>query len=243
MLARAPVLEIEDVQVVFGGLLALDQVSFSIQEGGVSAVIGPNGAGKSTLFNVISGLQRPTAGRVRLSGLDVTHAPAPRIMRWGLSRTFQRVRLAGNMDVLNNVLLGLHARGWKGGRASRARAREALQFVSLGHRSEDYPAALTLGERKRVEIARALVNGPRLVLLDEPFAGLSADESSNLAQTILRLDGEGATTLLIEHDMELVMRLADHIVVLNFGRKLAEGTPAHVRGNPEVVEAYLGAHV
>lgn len=235
-------LEVEYLRVAFGGLLALDEVSFKIAVGGVSAVIGPNGAGKSTLFNVISGLQRPTSGAVRLAGNDVVRRAPDQIMRWGLSRTFQRVRLAGNMDVLNNVLLGLHARGWQGRRKSRARARQALEFVALGHRAEDFPAALTLGERKRVEVARALVNEPKLVLLDEPFAGLSSAESTNLAQIILRLAREGATTLLIEHDMSMVMRLAQHIIVLNFGSKLAEGDPASIRSNPAVIDAYLGAH-
>jgi ABC-type branched-subunit amino acid transport system ATPase component len=227
-------LEIDGLRVAFGGLLALDQVSFKITEGGVSAVIGPNGSGKSTLFNVTSGLQRPTAGKVILAGLDVTRQSPERISRWGVSRTFQRVRLANNMDVLNNVLLGLHARGWRGGRKSRARARQVLAFVDLEHRAEDFPSTLTLGERKRVEVARALVN--------EPFAGLSSAESANLAQIILRLAQEGVTTLLIEHDMSLVMRLAKYIVVLNFGRKLAEGAPASIRNNPAVVDAYLGAH-
>lgn len=233
-------LHVTDLSVHFGGLRALDALTFGVPDGSLTGVIGPNGAGKSTLFDVISGLRRPTSGRVAVGDRDVTGRPADAVMRCGVSRTFQNVRLAGHLGVLENVLLGLHGRGWRGRAAARSAAAEALRLVKLDPDDHRHPPELSYGERKRVEMARAVVNQPAVLLLDEPFAGLNAAETRTLVELTRRVHARGTTVLLVEHDMSAVMALAERIVVLNFGTKLAEGTPSEVRADPTVVEAYLG---
>ena len=231
---------IDGISVAFDGVQALRDVSFDVPRGCLLAVIGPNGAGKSTLFNAISGIQRSDAGRLRFDGRDVTGWRGDRLMRAGLSRTFQLVRLAGALTVRDNVLLGLHGRGWSGRRAAYASAGRALELAGLPADDRRHPPALSYGERKRVELARAIVSDPRLLLLDEPFAGLSAEDTAGIVEVIGRMHERGTTIMLVEHDMPTVMSIAQRIVVLNFGQKLAEGPPAAIKSDQAVLDAYLG---
>ena len=247
-------LTVDSVTQRFGGLTALDNVSFDIEAGQVSAIIGPNGAGKTTLFNLISGFQRPLSGRICLEGRDITGQAPHRIAAKGLVRTFQLVQLFSDLSAQQNVEAGCHLRG-SGGvwaaltRSARARreleeaaatARELLAVVGLGERADMPAAALTYGQQRLLEVARAMAAGPRLLLLDEPAAGLNAAETEHLAAVIRAVIGRGITVLLIEHDMNLVMRVAQHIVVLDFGRMIAAGSPQAVQSDPAVLEAYLG---
>ncbi len=247
-------LSVEGVTQRFGGLTALDNVSFDIAAGEVSAIIGPNGAGKTTLFNLISGFQSPVSGRIRLAGSDITGQAPHRIAAQGIVRTFQLVQLFPDLSARQNVEAGCHLRG-SGGvwaaltRSARARreleeaaavAHELLAFVGLGGRADMPAAALTYGQQRLLEVARAMAAGPRLLLLDEPAAGLNLQETEHLAGVIRAVIGRGITVLLIEHDMNLVMRIAQHIVVLDFGRRIAAGTAIEVRNDPAVLEAYLG---
>ncbi len=247
-------LSVEGVTQRFGGLTALDNVSFDIAAGQVSAIIGPNGAGKTTLFNLVSGFQSPIAGRIRLDGQDITGQAPHRIAAQGIVRTFQLVQLFPDLSAQQNVEAGCHLRGsggvWaalaRGARARReleeaaASARELLAFVGLGERADMPAAALTYGQQRLLEVARAMAAGPRLLLLDEPAAGLNLLETEHLASVIRAVVERGITVLLIEHDMNLVMRVARHIVVLDFGRKIAAGAPHEVRNDAAVLEAYLG---
>jgi len=247
-------LSVQGVTRRFGGLVAVDAVDLDVAQGGVAAVIGPNGAGKTTLFSMISGFQTPTAGRIVFAGQDITARPPEEIAASGLVRTFQLVQLFQNLSVLENIQVGFHLHT-KGGvlsalmrtgrtrqaeREVEARARELLDFVGLEGAAEAEASALAYGQQRLLEIARALAAKPKLLLLDEPAAGLSADESKRLSTAIRAIAGRGTTVLLIEHDMKLVMNTADTITVLDFGRKIAEGPPAVVRGNPAVIAAYLG---
>jgi branched-chain amino acid transport system ATP-binding protein len=248
------ILRLEGVTRRFGGLVAVDDVSLTISSEGITAVIGPNGAGKTTLFNVISGFILPSAGRVVFDGADITGAPPERIAQRGLIRTFQLVQLFENLTALENIKIGrhLHTRGGllaalipcgsarRTEKAVDAEARTLLDQAGLGGQADTAAAVLPYGQKRLLEIARARAAEPKLLLLDEPAAGLNRDETKQLATLLRRIAASGTGVLLIEHDMSLVMSAADRIAVLDFGRLIAQGTPAEVRDNPDVVAAYLG---
>jgi branched-chain amino acid transport system ATP-binding protein len=236
-------LAVEDVTRRFGGIVALADVSLALEAGDIGGLIGPNGAGKTTLFNLITRLYRPNEGRIVFDGQDLARTRPPRIVRLGIARTFQNLVLFQNMTVLENLLVGAHSRMRPfGERRGRQQALEALEYVQLADVADRLPGGLPFGTLKRVELARALVAKPRLLLLDEPAGGLNHEEVGELAGVIRKVREDfDLTVLLVEHHMNLVMAVCDRVHVLNFGRSIAAGTPAEVRANPEVIEAYLGA--
>jgi branched-chain amino acid transport system ATP-binding protein len=248
-------LEIQNLSKRFGGLNAVQDVSFSVKPGAIHSVIGPNGAGKTTLFNLISGVYVPTSGKVLFEGEDVAGLPPDELARRGMSRTFQNLQICMNMSAIANVMVGAHLRlrqnllgallrtpALRRGEAEcRAEAAELMHFVGVGKYLDAEAGQMSYGALKRLEVARALAARPKVLLLDEPAAGLNHTETAEIEALIRRIADSGVTVVLVEHDMKLVMNLSDHILVLDYGRKLAEGSAAQVRSNPDVIAAYLGA--
>ena len=245
-------LSVKSLSRSFGGVSAVDSVSFDVRQGHVHAVIGPNGAGKTTLFNLISGVYAPSSGQVFLDGHDVTGLAPEGLARRGMCRTFQNLQVCMNMTACENVMLGAHLSSnpslWSGflgwtraaDRRLEEKAHELMDYVGVGSARRAHATQLSFGVLKRLEIARALAAGPRLLLLDEPAAGLNDSETHAVGELIRKIASGGTTVLLVEHDMKMVMSISDHIVVLDQGKKLAEGTAQQVRTNPDVIAAYLG---
>jgi branched-chain amino acid transport system ATP-binding protein len=248
-------LKAENITKTFGGITALEDVSVTITKGEITGIIGPNGAGKTTLFNIITGIYTQTSGRIFLNGGNISTFPPEKLARMGLVRTFQNIELFGQMSVLENVMVGLHTKSRSGiiscafklpghvkeERVVRKRAMNWLDFCGLKEEAGTVAGNLPFGKGRLLEIARAMAVEPQIILMDEPAAGLNNQETVQLADIIRKIRDSGVTVVLVEHDMELIMDICDTIVVLDLGRKLAEGTPRQIQENPAVIAAYLGA--
>jgi branched-chain amino acid transport system ATP-binding protein len=247
-------LQLQSVSRHFGGLKVLEEVNLNVPSGGIFGLIGPNGAGKTTVFNLITGLLPPSSGTIRFDGSDLAGKKPHQITRLGLARTFQNIRLFKEMSLRENVMVGMHAHLTYSSmgllatsglfrseeRRARERARELLSWVGLDNKAEDTADNLSYGEQRKLELARALATEPRLLLLDEPVAGMNSGEKTELMRVIENISARGYTIFMIEHDMRFVMGLCERIAVLNFGRIIAEGSPDEIKRNPDVIEAYLG---
>lgn len=247
-------LALDALTIRFGGLTAVDNVSFEIPAGAIYGLIGPNGAGKTTCFNMITGVYKPTSGKVLLDGREIQGKMPYKINELGIARTYQNINLFKKMTVLENVMVGCHTKSKAGVAAAIFRTRsqhteekavveksmEILNFMELGEKAGLLASSLSYGEQRRLEISRAMASEPRLLLLDEPAAGMNSKEKEELTETIRKINRKGFTVLLVEHDMKLVMNVCQRICVLNFGKKIAEGEPEYVQNHKEVIEAYLG---
>lgn len=247
-------LKLENTTIRFGGLVAVNEVNFEIEEGAIFGLIGPNGAGKTTLFNIISGVNKPTSGKVIFNGKEIQGTQPYKINQLGIARTYQNINLFKKMTVLENVMVGCHSMSKSGFFSSilRTKSQEAeeksiveksmeiLEFMELKEKASFKASNLSYGEQRRLEISRALASDPKLLLLDEPAAGMNGKEKEKLSEIIKKINKKGITVLLVEHDMKLVMKITDTICVLNYGKKLALGNPSAIQNNKEVVEAYLG---
>ncbi len=249
---NSPFLQIDQLTMHFGGLVAVDHLDFAVEKGAIHGLIGPNGAGKTTTFNMISGFYRPTSGKVRLRGEVISGLRMHEVARRGVVRTFQHSTLFAELSVIENVLVGTHmrfkpniiaaiaGRDAEDRRHARKRAEEALEFFGLLEHAEEPAGDLSHGHQRALGMAVAMAAGPEVVLLDEPFTGMNPEETKGMMELMLQLRDSGITILLVEHDMHAIMGLCDRITVMNFGKLLAEGVPTEIRAHPDVIEAYLG---